>query len=142
LSYWDTSALVPVVVAEPRTAERRALAAEALDPATSWLTLVECCSAVTRLEREGRLMQAQADRALAEVSAVLRDFEELRMTEELRALALGLLRAHPLRAGDALQLAAALVWAESEPEGRSFICLDDRLREAATREGFRVLPAD
>lgn len=137
MSYWDTSALVPVVVAEPR-----ALAAEALDPATSWLTLVECSSAVARLEREGRLTQAQADQALAEVSAVLRDFEELRMTEELRALAHGVLRAHPLRAGDALQLAAALVWAENEPEGRGFVCLDDRRREAATREGFRVLPAD
>ncbi|MBU0607346.1 MAG: type II toxin-antitoxin system VapC family toxin [Armatimonadetes bacterium] len=142
MSYWDTSALVPVVVAEPRTAEMRALAAEALDPATSWLTLVECSSAVARLEREGQLTQARADQALTEVRAVLRDFEELRMTEALRTLAGQLLRRHPLRTGDALHLAAALVWAENEPEGRGFICLDDRLREAAAREGFRVLPAD
>jgi hypothetical protein len=39
-----------------------------------------------------------------------------------------------------LQLAAALVWCEEQPHGEAFVTLDDRLREAATREGFSVHP--
>jgi hypothetical protein len=44
------------------------------------------------------------------------------------------------RAADTLQLAASLVWCRERPVGRSFVCLDARLREAAVREGFSVLP--
>jgi hypothetical protein len=50
-------------------------------------------------------------------------------------------RTHPLRAGDALQLAAALVACGERPEALPFVCLDDRLRDAARREGFAVLPS-
>jgi hypothetical protein len=47
---------------------------------------------------------------------------------------------HPLRAADAFQLAAALLWCEEDPSRETFVCLDDRLLEAARREGFRILP--
>ena len=47
---------------------------------------------------------------------------------------------HPLRAADAMQLAAAIVWANGQATGHEFVCLDHRLREAAQREGFTVLP--
>jgi hypothetical protein len=50
------------------------------------------------------------------------------------------LRVHALRAGDSLQLAAALVACEGRPGGLQFVSLDDRLNEAALREGFRVVP--
>jgi hypothetical protein len=46
-----------------------------------------------------------------------------------------------LRAADALQLAAALIVCDERPESLSFVCLDDRLREAARKEGFPVLPS-
>jgi len=51
-----------------------------------------------------------------------------------------LLEIHPLNAADALQLAFALAWCQERPQGRAFICLDGKLREAARREGFRLLP--
>lgn len=38
-----------------------------------------------------------------------------------------------------LQLAAALVWAGKAPKGHQFVCLDQRLREAARKEGFTLL---
>ena len=47
---------------------------------------------------------------------------------------------HPLRTADALQLAAALIWAQESPQGLEFVCLDQNLREAAPREGFSILP--
>lgn len=41
---------------------------------------------------------------------------------------------------DALQLAAAIVAAEHEPASLPFVSLDERLNDAAAREGFQVLP--
>lgn len=58
--------------------------------------------------------------------------------EPVKAMALRLLRLHPLRAFDALQLGAALHWAEGYPQGRTLHTLDLRLALAAQREGFLV----
>jgi hypothetical protein len=51
-----------------------------------------------------------------------------------------LLARHTLRAADALQLAAALLAADDDPQRLEFVTLDERLAEAARLEGFRVLP--
>jgi len=53
----------------------------------------------------------------------------------VREQALRLRRLHPLRATDALQLAAAYEWAGTLPGG-AFVTLDDRQRDAARREGL------
>ena len=63
-------------------------------------------------------------------------------TDDVRRRAARLLAVHPLRAADALQLAAALVWVEEQPHGERFVSLDGRLRDAAAREGFTLVPAD
>ena len=42
-------------------------------------------------------------------------------------------------AADSLQLAAALVAAEHQPQALEFVSLDERLNEAASREGFPVV---
>jgi uncharacterized protein len=60
----------------------------------------------------------------------------------VRARAERLLAVHGLRAGDALQLAAALLWSRGETGAHTVVALDDRLRGAALREGFVVLPED
>jgi hypothetical protein len=65
---------------------------------------------------------------------------EVLPTERLRSTADRLLRVHPLRAADALQLAAALAWADNAPSGLAFVCLDRPLREAAQKEGFVLIP--
>jgi hypothetical protein len=59
--------------------------------------------------------------------------------DPVRAMAVRLLRLHPLRSADGLQLAAAIVAAEHEPSSLEFVGLDERLNEAASREGFRVV---
>jgi hypothetical protein len=43
---------------------------------------------------------------------------------------------HPLRAADALQLAAAFVAAERRPHSLQIVTLDERLADAAQKEGF------
>ena len=62
-------------------------------------------------------------------------------TDDLRRRAGRLLSVHPLRAADALQLAAALIWCEEQPHGEVFVTLDVRLGEAAAAEGFVIHPA-
>ena len=141
MSYWDTSALMPIFVDEATSATMQAAYEQDPGPTTSWLTIVECWSALARLVREGRVTLAGAEQTRAVIAAHARAAREIAMTEALRVLAGQLLQRHPLRAADSLHLAAALVWAENEPQGRDFVCLDTRLRDAAAREGFRVLPA-
>jgi predicted nucleic acid-binding protein len=105
-----------------------------------WGTLLECSSALERRQRTGQLKPAErrhAEQLLAQWAEVWTEVEPSRL---LRARALRLLSSHNLRAADALQLAAALVWAEERPAGRAFVCLDERLREAARQDGFLVLP--
>lgn len=84
--------------------------------------------------------RAVLDSALQRLDQLLDHSDTVAASEEVRRRAGRLLAVHPLRAPDALQLAAALVSCEDEPTGESFVCLDDRLRNAALREGFRLLP--
>ena len=49
------------------------------------------------------------------------------------------LRVHPLRAADALQLAAAFIAAERRPSSLEVVTLDDRLAAAARKEGFALI---
>ena len=74
------------------------------------------------------------------LSRLAAEWTEIQPGNRLREGAERALLLHPLRAADSLQLAAALVWANDRPSGRPFVCLDARLREAALKEGFNVLP--
>jgi predicted nucleic acid-binding protein len=49
------------------------------------------------------------------------------------------LRVHSLRAADALQLAAAFIAAERRPPSLEVITLDERLADAARKEGFALV---
>jgi hypothetical protein len=60
--------------------------------------------------------------------------------ETVKSQARRLLRLHPLRAADAMQLAAALEWAGGRPAGQLIHTLDAQLALAAAREGFLVVP--
>jgi len=61
-------------------------------------------------------------------------------TEELRETTESMLDKFPLRAADAFQLAAAMIYCSGQPRERWFVCFDRRLREAADVAGFTVLP--
>jgi predicted nucleic acid-binding protein len=49
-----------------------------------------------------------------------------------------LVETYPLRAADALQMAAALDYFETLPKGNVFITADQRLADAAHQSGFSV----
>ena len=105
-----------------------------------WATRTECLSGVARLRRERKLPTVTATRAQRALTALSREWSEILPSERVRTRAERLLAVHPLRAADAFHLAAALVWARGETRLHEVVSLDARLREAAEREGFQVLP--
>jgi predicted nucleic acid-binding protein len=102
------------------------------------LTPVEITSALWRLVREGLLNDEIALMAEARSHELMGAAHVVVDIEMSAALAQRLLRVHALRAGDALQLGAALVWSNGRPEGRILHTLDERLAWAARREGFEI----
>jgi predicted nucleic acid-binding protein len=132
--------VIPLCVEDPSTPLIRKLAQEDGAIAAWWGTVVECHSAFSRLRRQGDLEASDVDRAGHLLDRLAEEWTEIVPGREVRDQAVRLLRLHPLRAADALQLAAALVWADRRPFGRHFICLDVRLRDAARDEGFTALP--
>ncbi len=141
MRFWDASALIPLCLREPRSEEMVTLAKADPGGASWWATPLECASAFARARREGRLGPSEESRLRKRVDVVVATWTEVLPSVELRELAGTLLLRHPLRAADSLQLAAALIWVDHRPSGQEFVCLDDRLREAARGEGFRVVPA-
>jgi uncharacterized protein len=139
--FWDSSAIVPSLVPEGSSSRTVALLRSERELTLWWASPVECQSALYRRHREERLPLVRLQEALRHLTIFLEDADFISPATRVRDRAGRLLAAHPLRAGDALQLAAALAWCEEEPQGSRFVCLDDRLREAAQREGFTVLPA-
>ncbi len=138
MRFWDTSALVPLLAEEPCTAAAQRLYGET--PAIVWWgTPVECASAIARLERDGGLTAAQAVDAFRRLDALAESWIEIEAGDEVREVARRMLRVHPLRAADALQLAAAWLAAERRPSSLPLVTLDERLRGAAAREGFPLV---
>lgn len=138
--FWDSSALVPILVAETRSSELSDLLARDRAPVVWWSSAIECRSALFRRWRERAFSEPELKRALARLEGVAEDLDQIAPTARLKERAGRAISMHPLRAADALQLAAALVWCDDTPAGESFVCLDDRLREAARGEGFDILP--
>lgn len=58
----------------------------------------------------------------------------------MRQRAERLLSVHSLRAADAFQLAAALLWSRDDTTSHVVVAFDERLRESARREGFLIAP--
>ncbi|HEX6710876.1 MAG TPA: type II toxin-antitoxin system VapC family toxin [Rubrobacter sp.] len=140
MQFWDTSAIMPLISREPLSEEMRRLPEEDAGMVVWWATRVECVSAISRRAREGSLGTESEASARGLLDDLSESWTEARPTTRLRALAEQVLTAHASRAAGALQLSSAVIWCGSQPRGRSFACLDGRLRTAASRSGFALLP--
>lgn len=139
MRFWDSSALLPLLVPDARSEALGDLLRD--DPAVAvwWATPVECASALARLEREARLTEAGWTTARQRLDAAARGWTEVPPVPRVRDQAQRLLRLHTLRAADALQLAAALVLSDFDAKSLPLVTLDVQLAVAARREGFEVL---
>jgi predicted nucleic acid-binding protein len=140
MRFWDTSAVVPLLVVQPTSAHARALFEEDPEMVVWWSTYVECASALGRLRRTGYLDGPQETLALRVLDALRAGWHEILPGDQLRARAVRIVRLHPLRAADALQLAAALEWANT-PDTETLVSFDRHLANSAELEGMRIAPA-
>lgn len=141
MKFWDTSALLVLAFDDPRRpAALRALEADDR-MAVWWGASVEYASAVARRERDGSLTSEEVAAALDRINALARLWHEVQPSRQIKRTAQRLLRVHPLRGADSLQLAAAIAAAEGDPSSVDFVCFDLRLIAAASREGFPILTA-
>ena len=137
--FWDSSAVVPLLLAEDGSDEVGDVLRKDADMIVWWGTPVEVLSALARAERAHAVESADVDLARRALEHLGERWNEVLPSDEVRERAgAGLLR-HPLRAGDALQLGAALTWARGRPRAQAFLSLDARLAEAARQEGFEIV---
>lgn len=106
-----------------------------------WETEVECVGALSSKFREKGFGEPEIEQALARLADLIRAWSVIQPTDQVRVRAERLLFNHRLSSADAMQLASALLWCEDDPRAATLVCQDRRLRVAARREGFTVLPA-
>ena len=141
MKFWDSSAVVSLCVEEPRSGAMRSVLRDDSSIATWWTTRTECLFGLMRRSRERSIGASGLADARAVLMTLAVSWIEVQPSETVRSAAERLLGVHPLRAGDALQLAAALQWCRGQTDGAEIVSFDARLREAAFREGFAVLPS-
>jgi predicted nucleic acid-binding protein len=140
MAFWDASAILPLCCWQPDTAKSRWLRGEFRRMIVWWGTSIEARSAFARLVRDGHLTSDGRLRAITRLGQLRVSWDEILPTEKLRVLAEEMPDTHGVRAADAAQLAAALVWCRERPKQRPFLCFDERLRRAAGALGFSVRP--
>jgi predicted nucleic acid-binding protein len=139
MRFWDSSALLPLMVEEDRSGACRALRRTDREIVVWALTRLELVSATRRLSREGKLDLDDVVKVLRRLETMARAWTEIDALGIVRDRSERLLAAHVLTAVDALQLGAALIQVRDRPKGRAFVTADDRLAQAADAEGFDVI---
>ena len=142
MRFWDSSAIVPLVVEEAASRSCRELLRSDTVQVVWSLTRTEIISAMWRQNRRGLLSKVALNSAELRIARLATRWAEVVAVDLVREEAERLLRHYPLRAADALQLGAACIWAEGKHRGRDFVALDASLIAAARAEGFEtVVPA-
>ena len=138
MRFWDSSAIVPLLVLEKET-EQCIKAFQSDQVVLVWtMSKVEVFSALCRRFREGALKEVDFDSAKKRMNDFFDTAFEIISVPKVKDRALRLLQVHPLRAADAMQLAAVLVATQEDTSRMPIMSFDDRLTLAAKREGFTV----
>jgi len=137
IRYFDSSALVKRYVREGGSARVQRLLREGA-AATARVSILEMVSAVARRTREGDLSTAELERVVGAIHADAARLTLVEFTESVAGRASDLLLVHPLRAGDAVQLASCLLLKEEASPDLTLTTYDERLAAAAAAEGITV----
>lgn len=138
MSFWDSSALVPLCTNEPRSVSAGKLWKQFPKKFVWWETSVEICSALARLEREGKISAQKRSKAEKRLEILEKVWTEIEPESRIKELARTFPATHGLKAADSLQLAAALVWCKEIPKNKDFVSGDTKLLKAAENVGFTI----
>ena len=140
MRFWDSSAIIPLIVLEEESAYCTCAFKTDGDIIVWTLSKVEVFSALCRRFREQILNEKAFESAKKRMNDLFDGAFEIVSIPRIKQRAIRLLQVHPLRAADALQLASVLVASEEDPSRLSVVCFDKRLSQAAKKEGFEVNP--
>lgn len=135
IAYFDTSALIPLLVAEPGTARSRTMWDAADRVSAVRLVYPEARAAAARAFRLGRLTSRQLRAAVRRLDTYLQQIDVVEIDDRLSRRAGHLAELHALRGYDAVHLAAA-----ERVRAPDFVVVagDGDLIQAATSEGMAV----
>lgn len=137
LAFWDSSALVKLLVEESGTEVAVALWDESAGVVASRLAIPEMSASLAAAERAGRVDRASARVARREWLRYLVALDVVEISAGIAGHAADLAVSHPLSGADAVHLATALALRDGELIVASW---DRRLAAAASAEGLSVVP--
>ena len=138
MSFWDSSALVPLCTNEPRSILAGKLWKQFPEHFVWWETSVEICSALARLERENKLNAQKRLKAEHRLNILEKIWTEIEPEPRIKELSRTFPATHGLKAADSLQFAAALIWCKETPKNKDFVSGDVKLLKAAEDVGFTI----
>ncbi|HDZ36306.1 MAG TPA: PIN domain-containing protein [Thermococcus sp.] len=136
VAFFDTSALVKHYHIERGSSIVNELM-ENYVVAVSELAILEMTSALNRRFLSGELTKRKLEWVLERFYSDLENYVVVPISSETVSLATSLVLKHGLKTLDSLQLASAL---RVKDEASIFVTFDERLKNAAEKEGFTVLP--
>lgn len=133
IAYFDTSAVVPLLVREPTTDRCTRFWDDATRIVSTRLVYPETCAALARAVRMRRLTALQLKAATAALDDLVEQVDIVEIVAELAHLAGRLAQRHGLRGYDAVHLAAGVAIADTDVV---FVTGDFDLADAARAEGL------
>jgi uncharacterized protein len=137
--YAESSAVLAWLLNETAAPEVRQLLTDAAIIVASDLTLIEYDRVLQRAVALGELNAAEAADRHAYLTAAASQWQILHLAGEVVDRARLPFPAEPIRTLDAIHLASALTARAALP-GLHFLSLDERVRAAAKKLGFQLLP--
>ncbi len=135
ISYFDTSALIPLIIDEPASATCARLWDEAARTISSRLIYPEARAALAQAQRSRRLSVRALVDAVEELDSLALEIDHLEVSADVARSAGVLAQAHALRGYDAVHLASARLAIDDE---LVFVTGDHDLGAAATSIGMAV----
>ena len=135
IAYFDTSAIIPLLIGEPTTDRCTRLWNDATRIVCARLVYPEACAALSRAVRMGRISPAQAETATAELDDLAGQIDFVEITDDLARSAGRLARRFGLRGYDAVHLAAGITINDDQAV---FVTADADLADAAANSGLAV----
>ncbi len=114
IAYFDTSAVIPLLIGEPSSATCARVWNEATRSISVRLLYPEARAALARAERMGRITKSQHAAAVAELETIVTEIDQVEISAELARNAGDLTHTHQLRGYDAVHLAAAMAALDAE----------------------------
>jgi uncharacterized protein len=114
IAYFDTSAIVPLLVDEATTETCNRLWNESTRVVSVRLIYPEARAALARAGRLGRLTRSQLNAAVLELDSLIEEVDVIELSPDIARSAGELAQQHGFRGYDAVHLAAALAVADDD----------------------------